>query len=96
MASLPRKKGGNIGRRKLFSGFGSADAGRPGTKTELRTAKHNVMTKQCTATSANGHRCQRPKGHDGYHRINKPTGAAMQTGLAKGKKVKSQRYTPRG
>jgi hypothetical protein len=87
----PRKQGSTIGRRKFFSAEGSADAGVPGTKTELRRAKHRVATVQCTATSASGHRCQLKAGHEGSHRL--ASGHTMQTA---GRRNKTGRFVSRG
>ena len=91
---VPRKGGSTAGRRQFFGSEGSADAAYPGTKKELRSAKHRVATTQCSATSASGHRCPLKKGHEGSHRLRAGRhfgGAVMQTA---GKRTKSGRYTP--
>jgi len=39
----PLKGGTQVAKRRKFSGLGEADAGRPGTKVELRQAKHRAF-----------------------------------------------------
>jgi hypothetical protein len=40
---VPQKGGTQVATRRKFSGLGSSDAGYPGTKKELRQAKHRVF-----------------------------------------------------
>lgn len=77
----PSKGGSTAGRRQYFRNMGSSEAGRPGTKTELRQAKHRVADvsgiDRCRSSKA-GERCTRKAQHDGWH-WNNPSGQKWQT-----------------
>ena len=73
MPSFPRKKGSTAGRRQFFRNEGASEAGAPGTKTELRRAKHRVAATdagrgRCPKLSrTTGDQCHKPIGHSGTH-----------------------------
>lgn len=77
-ARIPRKTGSVSGRRQFFRNEGASEAGAPGTKSELRVAKHRVAKKhpQPGRCGARSHwkfdtgqtvTCSDKKGHEGKH-----------------------------
>jgi hypothetical protein len=63
----PRKAGGTHGKRAKFASEGSAEAGRPGTKTELRKAKHRAFGAEYEGGKASGGRGHISNSLCGHH-----------------------------